>query len=280
MLHAPSPPCALRHLGAGLLLVLVMAAGYGAAPAHARWVTAQGSPPIFSDTQVCRNGMAWRFADVDRPGRGSSFLLPPLVITTPPAADFFDPEGNPLAPRPETILLSRVLRVPRDRITVPVDQVGGTSENFPTEYEYSGAYVFQFPRLVPDGPDAVARVGLDWGSHWSYLVADCRLVDVDPGRFPNRVRPDRGYVRIALVTTPGFDATLVPRASARLGQDTQADRWSTRDVDGDGDRDKVLGFRASETGVACGDTSIALEATGPAGEVVRASDEIEPVCPD
>lgn len=71
----------------------------------------------------------------------------------------------------------------------------------------------------------------------------------------------QGFLTVAIVTTDTFDATTVDPLSVELGRDGATETHGRRheqDVDLDGDVDLVLHFRIRETGIRCGDTSVAL----------------------
>ncbi len=81
------------------------------------------------------------------------------------------------------------------------------------------------------------------------------------------------WIRVAILTTPAFDATRVDPSSVRFGPvGAQANRMQLKDVDRDGDTDLLLGFRTSETGIACGDTEASLTGQTFAGESISGSD--------
>jgi len=90
-------------------------------------------------------------------------------------------------------------------------------------------------------------------------------VDVLPGRSPNRINfIGNGIISVAILTDASFAAADVDPASVRLGPSgaTVEPAGGTRfeDVDGDGDIDLVLRFRARDTGVPCDAVSVSLEA--------------------
>lgn len=93
--------------------------------------------------------------------------------------------------------------------------------------------------------------------------------DVEPRDPRNRVPcGDRahGLVEIALLGSAALDVADVdprsvrfgPAGAAPIGHGHGAASRRGRDVDGDGDRDLVLGFRAADTGIRCGDREVAL----------------------
>jgi hypothetical protein len=88
-------------------------------------------------------------------------------------------------------------------------------------------------------------------------------IDVEPGRFPNRVDPGRrGSIRVAVLTTSTFNAPTVDPESARFGPNgTEAGawQWAPEDVHGDRDVDLVLHFEVWTTGIQCGATEARLK---------------------
>jgi hypothetical protein len=66
-------------------------------------------------------------------------------------------------------------------------------------------------------------------------------------------------IRVALLSSPQFDATAVERKSLRFGPDGARPRWmATKDIDGDGRDDLVLQFGIHRSGFSCGASSAAL----------------------
>jgi hypothetical protein len=76
----------------------------------------------------------------------------------------------------------------------------------------------------------------------------------------NLINPrSRRSIRIALLSTPQFDATAVERKSLRFGPDGARPRWvATRDIDGNGRDDLVLQFGIRRSGFSCGASSAVL----------------------
>jgi hypothetical protein len=103
-------------------------------------------------------------------------------------------------------------------------------------------------------------------------------VDIKPGELLNTVNPkSRGTIAVAILTTPGFDATRVDPLSVAFGPAgaTEAHgRGHSEDVDGDGDLDLLLHFRTQHTGIACGNTEATLAGQTFDGQSIVGSDSI------
>lgn len=112
------------------------------------------------------------------------------------------------------------------------------------------------------------------------LTAIAVRVDVKPGAFPNSVNPrSNGVLTVAILTTPDFDAARVDPGTVALGPDGAGivHRARLADVDGDRDLDLVLQFRTPQTGIRCGDTSVALAGKTFDGRQIAGQDSIRTV---
>jgi len=287
----------LWALTVGVLAIL-------AQEAPARWGTGQGEPPAWNDEQVCRNGVAWRYATVgpayvrtdpvtgqlvaDLDGSGSArtkYLYD--AVSTPFTGG--DPEANP-----SPVLSRRTLPVPYHPFWIDPAVVGITGSDWgsdrPGLFDFSAHFILQFNalqpasgqirvqwRFTPNGP--YSNQGEDY-PEWP--VDDCYLIDVEPGEFPNRVayRVPRDQIAVAVLTTPGLDASRIDEGSVRLGTrgETAEPRYSKdTDIDDDGDRDFVARFLSSQTGIRCASTSVRLTARLAGGRSIAGSDSVEPV---
>lgn len=101
-------------------------------------------------------------------------------------------------------------------------------------------------------------------------------IDIEPGRFPNRVNLRAGgRIEVVAIATPERDVTTLNLATARFGPgNAEPDSYTFRDVDRDGDIDAVFLFRIRETGLSCGDTSARLLVQRHLGPAFDASDSI------
>jgi uncharacterized repeat protein (TIGR01451 family) len=104
-------------------------------------------------------------------------------------------------------------------------------------------------------------------------------IDVEPGRFPNRVSPGRGSLTVAILTAATFDALTVDPESVRFGPtgtEAGAWQWAPEDVDGDGDVDLALHFWTQATGIQCGATEVRLKGSALA-RLIEGKDSIRTV---
>lgn len=103
-------------------------------------------------------------------------------------------------------------------------------------------------------------------------------IDIEPRSTGNRLLPgSSAKVRVAILSTAGFDAGSVDPASVTFGPAGASPvppYDKQKDVDRDGRVDLVLAFRTSATGIACGDNVASLAATTFEGVAVQGSDSI------
>ena len=134
------------------------------------------------------------------------------------------------------------------------------------------------------------------------LPAFCReipevTVDIKPGNDENPINCSgrgRGFIPVAILTTPDFDATTVDPTTVRFGPDEAIESHTTgrgtfrshqerhqkkhvRDVDHDGDLDQIFHFRRNETGIKCGDTKATLTGETYEGQEIIGADRIRTV---
>jgi probable HAF family extracellular repeat protein len=124
-------------------------------------------------------------------------------------------------------------------------------------------------------PDSVQEA---WVATLEPAPVDSIEIDIEPRKTVNRLMPGSpAKVRVAILSSGGFDAGSVDPASVRFGPAGASPvrpYEKMKDVDRDGRTDLVLAFRTSATGIACGDTDAPLAATTFDGVVVRGSDSI------
>lgn len=71
-------------------------------------------------------------------------------------------------------------------------------------------------------------------------------IDIKPGSYPNSVNlKSKGVVPVAILTTPEFDASTVDPTTVKFA-DASPIKWTTKDVDYDGDMDMLLHFKTQE----------------------------------
>jgi hypothetical protein len=106
-------------------------------------------------------------------------------------------------------------------------------------------------------------------------------IDVKPRRCHdavNFVEPrSNGYIPVAILSSPTFDATTVDPATVRFGAtgtEAAGVRPVLMDPDGDGTKDLVLRFRTSDTGIECGTRQVFLTGRTRGGQLIRGSDQV------
>lgn len=112
-------------------------------------------------------------------------------------------------------------------------------------------------------------------------------IDIRPGNDQNTIacRHAQGTVPVAILTTETFAAELADATSLRFGPGHAAPvsagphglLYQERDVDGDGDVDRVFRFRLDEAAIRCGDTEAWLAGMSVWGREFRAADTIRTI---
>jgi hypothetical protein len=101
-------------------------------------------------------------------------------------------------------------------------------------------------------------------------------IDVERDALPKSGK-SRMPIAVAILSTDGFDATTVDPTTVTFGPGGATDmhrRGRVQDVDGDGDLDLVLHFRADETDIPCGVTSASLTGRTYGGLAIAGSDTV------
>jgi hypothetical protein len=108
-------------------------------------------------------------------------------------------------------------------------------------------------------------------------------IDIKPGDTPTTIEPGRqGVIPVAILTTPTFDAALVDISTVAIGPTgTEAEvfRAMFDDVDGDGDKDRLLLFHQQEMGISCTDKVILLKGKTTDGRTIEGSETVVVECP-
>jgi hypothetical protein len=216
-----------------------------------------------------------------------AFAQAPFQITSPPA-------GSVLAPgQPVTVLWTGgdpawTVHVLLIEVTpgLPFAQAG-TVASMPN----LGTVTWTFPTSLPfDGPcghsyqfyvEEATQITWTYGPHFTVACGIAVAIDVKPGRFPNKINPRHGVVRVAILGTATFDVSTVDAATVRFGAKSAAPlRSAIKDVNADGMPDLVLAFRTAETGIQCGDTAASLSGLTNSGQTLKGTDSIQTVgCP-
>jgi hypothetical protein len=101
-------------------------------------------------------------------------------------------------------------------------------------------------------------------------------IDIKPGSDPNSINLlSKGVVPVALLTTIEFDATTVDPATVMFAGAMPV-KWSTKDVDSDGDLDVVFHFRIRELDLDSSGTEATLtgDATNPTNPHIAGNDPV------
>jgi probable HAF family extracellular repeat protein len=114
---------------------------------------------------------------------------------------------------------------------------------------------------------------------WTVSYATRVLIDIKPNNKKNPVNlRSRGKLKIAILTTDTFDASMVDITSIRFGPNgAEAVKSHLEDFDYDGNWDVVFKVKTRETGIACGDTESTLLAQTMDGDPITGSDSITTV---
>jgi len=148
-------------------------------------------------------------------------------------------------------------------------------------------YNFRSHASYPDGahditcPSSGEQI-LEW------TLEELRQLDLSiPDYIAVDIRPDRinlkskGVIPVAILTSPGFNASAVNPLSVEFGPGKAKEahnKGHNEDVDGDGDQDLVLHFRTQESGIRCSDKEVDVVGKMFTGQAVSGSDKIVTIC--
>jgi len=132
-------------------------------------------------------------------------------------------------------------------------------------------------QVFPDGSITLTLTAGALGCGFPVAVS----IDIKPGTDPNSINPrSQGMIRVAILTTPTFDATTVDPTTVKFGRtgtEAAPAHWALEDVDGDADLDLVLHFRTQDAGIQCGDTSASLTGQTTGGQAISGFDGVKTV---
>ncbi|MBI3640305.1 MAG: SBBP repeat-containing protein [Thaumarchaeota archaeon] len=105
-------------------------------------------------------------------------------------------------------------------------------------------------------------------------------IDIKPGNLQNLVDPNsKGIILVAILSTQTFHSITVNPTTVTFGpNNSPAVGGLMKDVNGDGLVDMVLGFKISNTGIFCGETSAVLNGKTLAGIPIQGNDHIQTNC--
>lgn len=233
--------------------------------------------------QICRDGAVLPVAYFDAGTTPPTTAPEGPEVVVPFVAEYPPSEGFP-PPYPP----SSAATIAAQDLTLPFSPIVWNAPTDPGEDEQWAAYSARPPAIGwtnANGEPLLLDVGAEVGLYFDQPgdddvsftvreVTDCRLfpdtptsvtVDVRPASSLNIIVPKSLLpVPVAVLSSAAFDARTIDRSSLRF--EGARPRWSfLLDVNHDGRRDLVAGFRARDTDIRCGDTSATL--TGTAGGV-------------
>ena len=176
-----------------------------------------------------------------------------------------------------------------DTHTVAVDWGDGTNTQADVQ-QGSGTGSFAASHRYADHGtyDVTVTVRDDDGGtdHAVATISTARPVDIDlkPGDPENRVNPSaRGVIPVTVLAVDGFDPSTIDVRTLRLAATEGGDGGAPRhgghivDVDGDGDRDLLVHFEATDVGLTSGSTTVYLSGETAAGDHLVGTDTVRPV---
>lgn len=98
------------------------------------------------------------------------------------------------------------------------------------------------------------------------------MIDIKPGSCPNSINlKSKGVVPVAVLTTDDFDASTVDPVTVLFAGASPL-RWTTEDVDGDGDMDLLFHFKTQELNLTETSTEATLTGTTLGGQPIMGTD--------
>ncbi len=118
------------------------------------------------------------------------------------------------------------------------------------------------------------------GGDASFKLFGPDRIDIKPWRFPNKINPRFGLIAVAVLDSGTFNEDPVDPTTLKFGPaGTAAFPWVFEgfDVDGDGLKDFIVFFRASRSGIQCGEKEATVTGETFAGKSFFATDSITTV---
>lgn len=106
-------------------------------------------------------------------------------------------------------------------------------------------------------------------------------IDVKPNSDANRInRRARARLPVAVLSDAEFDAATVDPSSVVFGpaEATPVRGGMMKDVDADGDLDRLFYFETRDTGLGCGETEATLSGLTTGGDEIEGTDSVQMVC--
>jgi hypothetical protein len=126
--------------------------------------------------------------------------------------------------------------------------------------------------FVSDIPPLGYGIESEGGSVVPFLPVS---IDIKPGGFPNAINlGSPGVTPVAILSTPGFDATTTELATVRLAGAAPV-RSTIADVDSDGDPDLLAFFQTRELRLSMTDTQAVLTAQTTSSRRIRGVDSVK-----
>ena len=109
-----------------------------------------------------------------------------------------------------------------------------------------------------DGNSRIVNSVVDMGAY-EYQISIINVkIDIKPGSDPNSINlGSKGVVPVAVLTTDGFNASEVDAESVKFAG-TEPERWTSEDVDEDGDLDLLFHFKTQELDLTTDSTEATL----------------------